>query len=206
MFLDEILVQKEIERTQKGTDQRFEEIKAEILQKEKDQKAISEYILELKNEIVIIGDIEYKCKKIKVLDEAAVIYNFQDDLVQLFEEKPIASVLYRTLEISATVSFLQMPIIIKNEQEYQQTLKKQLRASEVPYEPVDSGNLISGSTKIFYATGITYNAAGGLYIINYFYLKKNGFVTGSFTCKLLERYTFENLFLAMLHLLCEESN
>lgn len=206
MFLDEILVQKEIERTQKGSKQKYEEIKAEILQKEKEQKAIYEYLLELQKEIVIIGDKEYKCKKIEVLDDAATLYIFQDDLAQLFEEKPVASVLYRTLEISATVSFLQMPVIVKNEHEYQQILKEQLYAADVPYQPVDSSNLISNNTKIFYATGITYNAAGGMYIINYFYLKEKGFVSGSFTCKLLERYTFENLFLAMLQLMCEENN
>lgn len=204
VFLDEILVQKEMERTRRNNGQRLEEIKEEILKKEREQKIIPEFITEIRNGIVTIEGKDYRCERKVVLDGAASIIIFPDDVEQIIENKPAAHIQYRTLLIGENIFYIQAPIVIKDEQEYQQNLKELLQKEHVTYQPIDTGNFMAGSQKVCYVTGITANIAGMLFTINYFYMDKSGFTSGNFTCKLLDRFTFENFFLAKLYLMGEK--
>lgn len=204
MFLDEILVQMETDGSQKQTGRNYDEIKEEILRKEREQKPISEFILELNSGCVVIGEKRYLCEKRRVLSDRANMFLFAEDLAQLDEETNTVNVSYLTLEIACTLGFLQAPSVVKNETEYQKLLKKQLDSLKIPYEPVDVGNFSFGNQKIRYVSGITTNMVGGLFTINYYIEEQNHTLAGSFTCKLLERYTFEHLFMAMMQLLLEE--
>ena len=60
MFLDEILVQQEIERSRGDKGQRLEEIKEEILKKQREQKPIPEFVEELRNGSVTLGGRDRK--------------------------------------------------------------------------------------------------------------------------------------------------
>ena len=169
MFLDEILVQQEIERSRGDKGQRLEEIKEEILKKQREQKPIPEFVEELRNGSVTLGGRTYRCEQKQVLEGAVSVLLLPDDV----------------------------------EQEYQNSLVQELKRGQIPYQPIDTGHMKQGKQTICYATGITVNAAGALFIINYFITGRPGFVSGNLICKLQERFTFENFFLAKLCLMGE---
>ncbi len=203
MFLDEILVQQEIERSRGDKGQRLEEIKEEILKKQREQKPIPEFVEELRNGSVTLGGRTYRCEQKQVLEGAVSVLLLPDDVEQVIENKPAAHIQYRSLQIGETVFYVDSPVMIKDEQEYQNSLVQELKRGQIPYQPIDTGHMKQGKQTICYATGITVNVAGALFIINYFITGRPGFVSGNLICKLQERFTFENFFLAKLCLMGE---
>ena len=118
MFLDEILVQQEIERSRGDKGQRLEEIKEEILKKQREQKPIPEFVEELRNGSVTLGGRTYRCEQKQVLEGAVSVLLLPDDVEQVIENKPAAHIQYRSLQIGETVFYVDSPVMIKDEQEY----------------------------------------------------------------------------------------
>lgn len=201
MFLDEVLVKEELKkRVKPDNHEEKERMIAEIRYEEENQKSVTEFITELKAGLVVIDGIEYRCER------EHPFYVFPDDIENSFRNEQSAAVSYKSLEMGVNVMNLSGKLIIKDAREYQMQMTKHFRQSGMPYYPVDTGSLQSGSTTIHYATAITTSPIGGIYAVHFFYKTKGGFVSGSFTCKLLKRFSFEHLFMAMLYLFCEEEN
>lgn len=206
MFLDEKLVQIELEKNRKQERESWlEETREKILRQEREQKSISEYAEEIRKGIVTIDNKEYRCEKIELLDGHMTTYVFPDDVERIQQEKSVASIAYRTMETGANFMRIHGALAIKDEEEFQRKLKAQLTGSQVLYQPLDTGNIKSGKKRIHYAAGITASSAGGVFILHFYYADKKGFVTGNYTCRLLNRYSYEHLFKAMLQLMCEEA-
>ena len=188
MFYDELLVKKEIEEGQKKADRR-REIREEIVRQQRQQKEIRAYMEELQAGIVEIAGRRYACEKKEALGGAACLYVFSEDIEQIRLEKTAASVIFHRLAAACCVQYLPR-------------LSQRLRDTGIFYEPVEEGSLLSGKRRICYACGVSANASGGVYAVNYYFPVERGFVTGSFSCKLCDRFVFAHLFLAMLRLMC----
>lgn len=201
MFYGELLVKKEIEEGQKKADRR-REIREEIVRQQRQQKEIRAYMEELQAGIVEIAGRRYACEKKEALGGAACLYVFSEDIEQIRLEKTAASVIFHRLAAACCVQYLPMEISITQEKEYHDRLSQRLRDTGIFYEPVEEGSLLSGKRRICYACGVSANASGGVYAVNYYFPVERGFVTGSFSCKLCDRFVFAHLFLAMLRLMC----
>lgn len=210
MFLDEKLVQMELRRNAKeeGREEaeRMEMLKEEILRQERDQKPISDFIRELKAGIVDIDGIKYLDEKQDFLNKYSRLYVFRDDVEQIIQNEGSVTVVYQTLGMAINLMWIHAPMVMKDEKEYQKKMEEQLKKGRIPYHPLDTGRLKSGETTICYASGITAGPIGNVLSIHFYYKAKEGFIVGSYTCELLKRYSFEHLFLAMLHLICEEED
>jgi len=199
MFLDEKLVQAELKRQAKPDDMgETERAIEEIRRQEAGQKTVNQFIDELKAGVVVIDELAYRCEK------QGQLYIFSDDIEKNVKQENAVIISYKTLEMGINLMYLMSPLVIKNEKEYQKQMH--FRQNGVPYYPVDTGKLKSGVTKIFYATGLTTSPIGGIFVLHYYFKTKAGFASGNYTCRLLKRYSFEHLFLAMLHLMCEEES
>jgi len=201
MFLDEKLVQMELKRQAKADDgEELERAKEEIRHQAATQKTVYQFIDELRAGAVVIDEVEYRCEKQEQL------YLFPDDIENIVKQENSILVAYKTLEMGINRMYLAGALVVKNEKEYQKQMQAHFRQSGVPYYPIDTGKLKSGNTNIFYAVGLTTSPIGGIFVLHYYYKTKTGFASGNYTCRLLKRYSFEHLFLAMLHLMCEEEN
>lgn len=210
MFLDEKLIQMELRRKAKEESreeaERVEMLKEEILRQERDQKPISDFIRELKAGIVDIDGIKYLDEKQDFFNQYSRLYVFRDDVEQIIQNEGSVTVVYKTLEMAINLMWIHAPMVIKDEKEYQKKMEEQLKQDRIPYHPLDTGRLQSGETTVCYASGITAGPIGHVLSIHFYYKAKEGFMVGSYTCELLKRYSFEHLFLAMLHLICEEND
>lgn len=207
MFLDEELVQIELRRNTKPEEnEERDKIKKDILRQEKEQKPIPDLINELTSGKIIIDEIEYPCEKVSYFENRSNLYICSDDVEKTIQNVQGLTVIYKTLEIGINLTFMKAPLAIKNVREYQKKLSAHMKQSNVPYIPMDTDTLYSGETLISYATGITTSSVGGIYIIHFYYKNKGAVISGNYTCRLLRRYSFEHLFLAMLHLICKEEN
>lgn len=205
MFLDEKLLQLELERVREEDRERLlEETKELILKQEREQKSVDQAVAELKSGVAVIDGKEFKSEITGLLKGNAVTFVFPEDVEQIIEENNISTVFYKTLEIGANLTYLKVPLAIKNENMFQTKLAEQYAGEKITYYPLETGNLRSGNKTIRYAAGVTTSAAGGIFIINFYYTGHRGTVTGNYTCRLIKRYTFQNLFIAMLQLMCEE--
>ena len=201
MFLDEKLVQVELKKQVKLDDiEAVEREKEEIRKQELNQKTVSQFIDELRSGTVVIDEVKYCCEKQEKL------YLFSDDIENIVKQGNSVLVAYKTLEMGINLAYFESALVVKNEKEYQKQMQVHFRQNGVPYYPVDTGKLKSGNTKIFYASGLMTSPIGGIFVLHYYYKTKNGFASGNYTCRLLKRYSFEHLFVAMLHLMCEEEN
>ena len=144
------------------------------------------------------------CETQSFLDGNAHLFVFPDDVETIWQRDNMTSIIYKTLDIGANLMYTNAPLAVKNEKEYQQKMKEQLKKDGLLYCPLNAGRLNSGRTRIFYATGITTSKVGGIFVVHFYYKYKATIVMGSLTCKLMDRFFYENLFLAMLHLICEE--
>jgi len=199
MYLDEKLVQIELKKSAvPDSNEEIERIKEEILRQEREQKPIADFVAELNDQKVVIRGMEYDCEKQSFLNGHIGLYMFPQDIEKIMEEDQAVSIVYNTLEAGVNLMLVKGPLVIKNEKEYQNKMKEQFRKDKISYAPLDTGRLRCGDTKVSYASGITTSTVGGVFVIHFYYPCKAGIILGSFTCQLLERYTFEHLFLAML--------
>lgn len=205
MFLDEKLVKSELKRNAKPDDnEEIERLKEEILRQEKEQRPVSEFIGELRAGKLIVDEVEFTCERTAFFEERSYLYLCREDMERMLHNEPGFTVIYKTLEMGINLAYMKEPMVIKNEKEYQKQMKEHLRRNQVPYYPVNTGRLTSGGTRISYASGITTSSIGGIYVVHFYYKRKGHVMLGSFSCSLLRRYSFEHLFMAMLHLICEE--
>ena len=126
MFLDEKLLQIEAEKNKREKqEKRFQEIKEDISQQEREQKTVEDRIRELDCKLVEIKGKNFVCERKKVAGDHISIFIFPDDVDRIIEENNIAMVTYRTLEIGTSTTFLNQPSVIKNQKEFQDKLIKQ---------------------------------------------------------------------------------
>lgn len=202
MFLDEKLLQLEREKEKKDNrEQLLQEKKEEILKQEREQKSVVDFISEIKSGVVVIDGKEYQCEREFLLDGNVTTYIFSEDVVKIIQENNVATIFYNKLEIGANLTFFKVPAVIKNEKIFQEQLIGQYKKDKITYYPLETGSFMSGNRKIRYATGVTTSAVGGIFIINFYSVQKGETVIGNYTCRLIKRYSFEHLFLAMLHLM-----
>lgn len=207
MDFDEKLLQLEKERDQKEDQKKlWQEKKEEILRQEREQKPVEDFVSEIRSGAVTIDGREYCCERKTLLNGDAATYIFPEDAVKIIEENNVATVFYNELEAGTNLTFLRVPVVIKNENVFQKKLAEQYKKDKIDYLPLETGSLVSGKRKICYATGVTTSAVGGIFIINFFSIGKKGTVTGNYTCRLARRYSFEHLFLAMLLMMFEEED
>ncbi len=205
MFLDEKLLQIEAEKKKREkSEKRLQEIKDDILKQEREQKSVEDWIRELDCGLVEINGKELVCEKKKVADNRIGIFVFPEDMERIIEENHVATVIYRTLEIGTNVTFLNQPSVIKNQKEFQDKLVKQYLQDKRTYHPLESGVLTSGKYKICFAEGIVTSAAGGVFVNHFLCGGKKRAIIGDHTCRLIQRYSFGNLFRAMLTKMFEE--
>lgn len=205
MFLDEKLLQIEIEQEKREKQEKhLEEIKQNFIRQEKEQKSIDDWISELKQKTILLDGKEYLCEKNLLLNQHVEVFTLSDDVERIIEENNIATIFYRTLEIGTNITFWDQPAVIKNETEFQQKLTDQYLKDKITYYPLETGNFLSTESKVCYAEGILTSAVGGIFINNFYCSKKEGTITGNYTCTLLKRYSFEHLFRAMICLMFEE--
>ena len=202
---EEKLLQIEQEKAQKEVkENRIREIREEFLKQEREQKSIQEWMEELKKGKVTIDENEFLCEKIKLFDENIPLYVFSEDIVKIIQENHLAIVSYRELELGMNLTFLRGSLCVENEIVFQQKLSEQYKTDKITYYPMDTGKIHSAYKILTYATGIITSSVGGIWIINYYYQKKDGIVMGNYTCPLVKRFSFEHLFVAMLNGICEE--
>lgn len=205
MFLDEKLLQIEAEqKKQEKLQKQLQEVREDIFNQEREQKSVDDRICELKNKMVEINGKNFLCEKKKVLGNHITVFVFPEDVDRLFEENNMATVFYRTLEIGTNITFLNQPAVIKNQKEFQENLTRQYRKDKLTYYPLETGIIVSGKYKICFAEGIVNSAVGGVFINNFYCSGKKRTITGNYTCRLMQRYSFGNLFRAMLTQMFEE--
>lgn len=205
MFLDEKLLQVEAEKNKREKQvKRFQEIKEDISQQEREQKTVEDWICELDCQLVEIKGKKYMCEKKKVAGNHITIFIFPEDVDRIIEENNVAMVTYRTLEIGTSTTFLNQPSVIKNQKEFQDKLIEQYLQEKRTYYPLESGVLKSGKYKICFAEGVFPSSIGGVFVNNFFCGGNKRTIIGNYSCRLVERYTFGNLFRAMLTQMFEE--
>lgn len=205
MFLDEKLLQKEIEnKKQENLKKHLQDIKEDIAQQEREQKSVEDWIRELECKLVEINGKKYECEKKRVAGNHISIFVFPEDVEKIIEDHNVATVIYRTLEIGTNTTFLNQPSVIKNQKEFQFKLIKQYSQDKLTYCPLESGVLVSGKYKICFAEGVVTSAVGGVFINNFVCSGKKRAIIGNYSCRLVQRYTFGNLFRAMLTKMFEE--
>lgn len=205
MYLDEKLLQIEAEQEKREKQEKhLKEIKEDFIRQEQEQKSVDDWVCELKHKKVIIDGREYLCEKKPLLDQRAAAFILSDDVAKIIEENNIATVFYRSLEIGTNITFLEQPAAIKNDTEFQEKLTVQYLRDKLSYRPLETGKFLSAKRKVYYAEGFLTSAAGGVFINNFYCSGKKGTITGNYTCILLRRYSYENLFRAMIRLMFEE--
>lgn len=205
MLLDEKLLQIEREKAKKEKrEKRIQEIREDFLRQEREQKPVQKWMEELKNGKVTIDGKELLCETINLFDENIPVYVFPEDVARIIDENHFAIVAYRELEIGTNLTFFKESLCVENEMLFQQKLSEQYKTDKLTYYPMDTGKINSAHRELCYAAGIITSAAGGVWIINYYYQEKDGIVMGNYTCPLVKRFLFEHLFVAMLHGICEE--
>lgn len=205
MFLDEKLLQKQVEnKKQEELKKQLQDVKEDIFRQEQEQKSVEDWIREIDCKLVEISGKKFVCEKKKVAGNHIGIFILPEDVETIIEDHNVVTVIYRTLEIGTNTTFLNQPSVIKNHKEFQEKLIKQYSQDKVTYCPVESGILESGKYKICYAEGIMTSAIGGIFINNFICSGKKRAVIGNYSCRLVQRYTFGNLFKAMLTKMFEE--
>lgn len=205
MFLDEKLLKNEMDnKKREKLEKQLQDIKEDISRQEREQKTVDDWLRELDSKFVEINGKQFVCEKKKVVGNHISIFVFPEDVERIFEENNVATVTYRTLEIGTNITFLNQPSIIKNQKEFQDKLVKQYIQDKLTYYPLESGILESGKYKICFAEGIVASAIGGVFINNFICSGKKRAIVGNYTCRLVQRYTFGNLFRAMLTRMFEE--
>ena len=195
MFLDEKLLQIEAEKNKREKqEKRFQEIKEDISQQEREQKTVEDRIRELDCKLVEIKGKNFVCERKKVAGDHISIFIFPDDVDRIIEEN----------KIGTSTTFLNQPSVIKNQKEFQDKLIKQYLQEKRTYYPLEAGVLKSGKYKICFAEGVFTSAVGGVFVNNFFCGGNKRTIIGNYSCRLVERYTFGNLFRAMLTQMFEE--
>ena len=206
MFLDEKLLQIEAEKKKRETqEKRLQEIREDILRQEQEQKSVEDWIIELKHKTVEIDGQHFICEKKSVLNHHASVFVFPEEVDRIFEENNVVTVFYRTMEIGTNLTFLNQPAATKDEADFQEKITKQYANNKLTYQPLETGNLRSGGYRVCYAEGILNSAVGGIFVNNFYCSGKKRTITGNYTCLLLKRYFFGNLFRAMISLMFETS-
>ncbi len=199
MFLDEKLLQNELEkRKQEEREKQVQEIKEDISRQEREQKSVEDWICELDRELVEIHGKKYACEKKRVAGNHINIFIFPEDVERIMEEGNVATVVYRTLEIGTNTTFLNRPSVIKSHKEFKDKLALQYQQEKRTYYPLESGVLVSGNYKVCFAEGVFPSAIGGMFVNNFFCGGNKRTIIGNYTCRLTARYTYGNLFRAML--------
>ncbi len=205
MFLDEKLLQKQIEnKKEEDLKKHLRDIKEDISRQEREQKSVEDWIRELDCKLVEINGKKLVCEKKKVAGNHINIFVFPEDIEKIIEDHNVATVIYRSLDIGTNTTFLNQPSVIKNQKEFQDKLIKQYSRDKLTYCPLESGILESGKYKICFAEGVVTSAIGGVFINNFFCSGKKRAIIGNYSCRLVQRYTFGNLFRAMLTKMFEE--
>lgn len=205
MFLDEKLLQKQIEnKKREDLAKQFQDVKEDIFRQEREQKSVEDWIREIDCNLVEINGKKFVCEKKKVASNHIGIFILPEDVETIIEDHNVVTVIYRTLEIGTNTTFLNQPSVIKNHKEFQDKLIKQYSQDKVTYCPLESGILESGKYKICFAEGVTTSGIGGVFINNFICSGKKRAIIGNYSCRLVQRYTFENLFKAMLTKMFEE--
>ena len=205
MFLDEQLLQKEIENEKReNLEKHLQDIKEDISRQEREQKSVDDWIREIDCKLVDINGKKLVSEKKRVAGNHISIFVFPEDVEKIIEDQNVATVIYRTLEIGTNTTFFNQPSVIKNQKEFQAKLIKQYAQDKLTYSPLESGILESGKYKICFAEGVVTSAIGGVFINNFFCSGKKRAIIGNYSCRLVQRYTFRNLFRAMLTKMFEE--
>lgn len=205
MFLDETILQKEIENKKRDDlKKRLQDVKEDIFRQEREQKSVEDWIQELNCKLVEINGKKFVCEKKKVAGNHISIFIFPEDVEKIIEDQNVATIIYRTLEIGTNATFLNQPSVIRNQKEFQDKLIKQYLQDKITYCPLESGVLESGKYKICFAEGVVTSAIGGVFINNFICSGKKRAIIGNYSCRLVQRYAFGNLFRAMLIKMFEE--
>lgn len=205
MLLDEKLLQIEAEQEKREKQEKhLEEIKEDFIRQEQEQKSVDDWVYELKQKKLIVDDKEYMCEKKPLLNRRAAAIILSDDVARIIEENNIATVFYRSLEIGTNITFLDQLAVIKNDMEFQEKLTEQYLRDKLTYCPLETGKFISAKRKVYYAEGVLTSAAGGVFINNFYCSGKKETITGNYTCVLVRRYSYENLFRAMIRFMFGE--
>ena len=205
MFLDEKLLQKQVEnKKREDLKKQLQDVKEDIFRQEQEQKSVEDWIREIDCKLVEINGKKFVCEKKKVAGNHIGIFILPEDVETIIEDHNVVTIIYRTLEIGTNTTFLNQPSVIKNHKEFQEKLIKQYSQDKVTYCPVESGILESGKYKICFAEGVMASAIGGIFINNFICSGKKRAVIGNYSCRLVQRYTFGNLFKAMLTKMFEE--
>lgn len=199
MFLDEKLLQAELDkRKREEQEKQVQEIKEDISRQEREQKSVEDWIRELECKSVDIHGKKYACERKRVAGNHINIFIFPECVERIMEEGNVATVVYRTLEIGTNATFLNRPSVIKSHKEFKDKLALQYQQEKRTYYPLESGVLVSGNYKVCFAEGVFPSAIGGMFVNNFFCGGNKRTIIGNYTCRLTARYTYGNLFRAML--------
>lgn len=205
MFLDERILQKQMEnKRREDLKKQLQDVKEDIFRQEREQKSVEDWICEINCNLVEINGIKFVCEKKMVAGNHIGIYILPEDVEKIIDDHNVVTVIYRTLEIGTNTTFLNQPSVIKNQKEFQDKLIKQYLQNKVTYCPLESGILESGKYKICFAEGVMTSAIGGVFVNNFICGGKKRAIIGNYSCRLVQRYTFANLFKAMLTKMFEE--
>ncbi len=197
-MLDEELIKKEKERTRKLADTRqTEEIRRELQMRQNNQKPVESFFEELEQGFAVPGNKKYKAEKRMFFGESVGCIVFPEDIDLYSNQEKLFVVNYKDLGFTFTIYDMAAKIDPVTGEEYQRRVTEQARLSEMPYQPVESGKIDSGSRQLIYTSGITNSREGYLFSMSFCGLHEKG-ITGSFICRLRRRFPYENLFKAIL--------
>jgi len=199
LALDEVLIQKEADaiRHEKSVRQ-DKDIINKLKEKEKNQKSISDYYQEIKNGFVQIDDTQFEIKLQRFFNNALKVPIIADDIGSIESREDFALVNYTNLETSLNLFYTKEKIAEISHDVYQEAALRQAKQMGVMYEPVESGNIVSGNNTLIFSSAITESEIGYLFCLSFYGGTVQSSLLGSFTCRLRKQYSYQNLFKAMM--------
>lgn len=196
---DEELIRKEADLIRrKEAEIQQEEIVKRLKEKETGQKSVSEYYEEIGSGFTEINGAHFRIEKQKYFDNRILVPVLADDVESIKSQEDLLIIIYKQLEMSLNLAYLKEKSIPISHDAYQQGLVMQIEQMNRMYEPLESGVLKSGNKTFVFSSGITESEIGHLFNLNFFHGTAQHSTAGSFTCRLREQYSYQNLFKAMI--------
>lgn len=196
---DEALIQKEADAIRHEESVRQdEEIINRLKEKEKNQKPTSDYYQEIKNGFAEIDDTQFEIKKQQFFNHALMVPIIADDIGSIESREDFAIVNYTNLEMSLNLFYTKEKVVEISHDVYQEAALNQAKQMGVMYEPVESGNIVSGNHTLIFSSAITESEIGHLFSLSFYGGTAESSLLGSFTCRLRKQYSYQNLFKAMI--------
>ena len=197
-MLDEQLIKKEVQANRAASEEeKTKTIMSELIERQKNQKAIPTFFEEMSKGTVELDQKQYKTEKRKLFQDRINLIVFPEDIESYNVQDQMVVVIYKELEFSVNVYDAKTIMNPMQGEDYQLQIMKQVRECEMTYEPIESGELCSGPHSFTYASGIINSKEGYLFTMSFYSPSVSGIV-GSFTSRLRKRFPYENLFRAML--------